>query len=154
VKQKLVPCVGAIVTDPSGRFLLVRRGNEPDRGRWSVPGGHVEPGESGTEAVGREVLEETGLHVVVGDLVGTVERGLPDGSVLVIRDYRCTPVDGVDLSVVQAADDADDVGWFTAAELRTLDCSPGLTDALESWGVLPSVGAAGPQAGQHPSVQG
>ncbi len=70
MEQRRVQCVGGIVTDPAGRFLLVQRGQEPDKGRWSIPGGHIEPGESDTEATAREVLEETGLHVVVGDLVG------------------------------------------------------------------------------------
>lgn len=125
------------MTDPLGRFLLVRRGNEPSRGRWSVPGGRVEPGESDAAATGREVLEETGLHVVVGDLVGSVERDSPDGGIYVIRDYRCTPLDGTDPSAVRAGDDADDAGWFTAEQMRTLDCSPGLVEAFDEWGVLP-----------------
>jgi hypothetical protein len=76
--------------------------------------------------------------VLVGDLVGSVERVLPDGSVLVIRDYRCAPVANVDPSAVRAADDADDAGWFTAPELRAMRCSPGLVEALEAWGVLPA----------------
>ncbi len=53
-----------------------------------------------------------------------------------IRDYSCVPVDDVDASVVRAADDADDAGWFTADEMLALDCSPGLVEALEEWGVL------------------
>ena len=65
-----VPCVGALVHDDEGRLLVVRRRNEPGAGRWSVPGGRVEPGESDLTAVRREVLEETGLHVTVGLLRG------------------------------------------------------------------------------------
>src|SRR6187200_2672799 len=57
-----IRCVGGIVRY-DGRLLLVRRGREPARGTWSVPGGHVEPGESDLEATAREVLEETGLVV-------------------------------------------------------------------------------------------
>ena len=72
--KRRVPCVGALVHDDDGRLLVVRRGREPGRGLWSVPGGRVEPGESDTVAVEREVLEETGLHVTVGIRVGTVVR--------------------------------------------------------------------------------
>ena len=129
-------CVGGIVLAPDGRILLIRRGQEPAKGCWSVPGGRVEPGEDDTTAVAREVLEETGLAVVVGDLAGTVERDAPDGSVFVIGDYLCAPADGADLAAVVAGDDADDVGWFTAQEARALECAPGLLEALEEWGAL------------------
>src|SRR2546430_16924216 len=61
-----VPCAGAVVKDQAGRLLLVRRGREPGRGRWSLPGGRVEPGETAAEAAVREVREETGLDVVAG----------------------------------------------------------------------------------------
>ncbi|HET6627358.1 MAG TPA: NUDIX domain-containing protein [Nocardioidaceae bacterium] len=137
MEQRRVDCVGGIVTDTAGRLLLVRRGHEPAKGCWSVPGGRVEAGETDAEATTREVLEETGLHVVVGELAGSVERDAPGGAVYVIHDYLCTPVDGIDPSVARAADDAEDAGWFTAAQARRLTCSPGLLEALEEWGVLP-----------------
>lgn len=137
MEQRRVDCVGGIVTGPDGRILLIRRGNPPAQGCWSVPGGRVEPGEEDAEATAREVLEETGLAVGVHDLVGTVERDAPDGSVFVIRDYRCTPVAGADTDGVVAGDDAVDVGWFTPAQVRELDCAPGLVRALSEWGVLP-----------------
>lgn len=129
-----VDCVGGIVTSPDGRLLLIQRGNKPALGCWSVPGGRVEEDETLIEATAREVLEETGLHVVVGELVGTVERAAPDGSVYVIYDFSCTPASD-NLEVV-AGDDADDVGWFSPAEVRGLACSPGLVDAFVEWGVL------------------
>jgi len=133
VEEDRVDCVGGIVTDPSGRILLILRGKEPALGCWSVPGGRVEWDETVIEAAAREVLEETGVPVLVGELVGTVERDAPDGSVYVIYDFACTPLAQVD---PVAGDDADDVGWFTPDEVRTLECSPGLVDALVGWGVL------------------
>lgn len=130
-----MPCVGAVV-EHEGRLLLVRRGQQPALGCWSVPGGRVEPGEVDAEATAREVHEETGLAVTVHDLVGQVERDAPDGSVYVVNDYRCRPVDGADPSAVVAGDDATEVGWFTPAQVRDLDCVPGLVEALTGWGVL------------------
>lgn len=126
------------MTAPDGRILLVRRANPPAQGCWSVPGGRVEPGEDDAAATAREVLEETALPVLVGELVGTVERDAPDGSVFVIRDYRCRPVDDAVTAAVVAGDDAADVGWFTPAQVRELDCAPGLVEALEEWGLLSS----------------
>jgi ADP-ribose pyrophosphatase YjhB (NUDIX family) len=118
-------------------MLLVRRGREPAKGTWSVPGGRVEPGESDQEAVAREVLEETGLTVDVGPLVGTVERDAPAGGVYVIRDYACHLTADTDPAEVRAGDDADDAAWFTTAEVLALESSPRLVEALTEWGVLP-----------------
>ena len=130
-----IDCVGGIVVSDDGRLLLVRRGQEPAKGAWSVPGGRVEPGESDAEATAREVLEETAVVVRVGRLAGGVEWDAPGGGVYVIRDYLCRP-ESTGPTVVRAGDDADQAAWFTPAELRALETSPGLVEALEEWGVL------------------
>jgi 8-oxo-dGTP diphosphatase len=129
-----VPCVGAVVHDAAGRLLVIRRGHAPDAGRWSVPGGRVEPGETEAEAVVREVAEETGLAVVAGPLLGRV-RIPGDGVVFTVADHACTLTDPGARPV--AGDDAADVAFVDAAALAALDCTPGLLDALGGWGVLP-----------------
>jgi len=126
--------VGALVHDSAHRLLVVCRANEPGRGLWSIPGGRVEPGEDDHEAVRREVLEETGLHVTVGLRIGTVQRPGPGGVVYDIRDYAAAPK-GPTSPV--AGDDASDVRWVSRAELATLDTADGLIDALAEWGMLP-----------------
>src|SRR5499433_2984822 len=123
-----IPCVGAIIT-AGGRILLIRRGHEPEAGRWSLPGGRIEAGETDEQALVREV---PGLDVVPGPLIGAVDRPGPDGRVLVIRDYAATVTGGT----LAAGDDAGDAGWFSVRDLAGLPLSTGLEDALNDWGVL------------------
>ncbi|MEV7011883.1 NUDIX domain-containing protein [Streptosporangium sp. NPDC051022] len=127
-----VNCVGAIIRDDDGRLLLIRRGRPPGQGLWSVPGGRVETGESDAEALVREVLEETGLTVTPGRLVGTVDRPGPGGVVYEIRDYLAEARDGT----LRAGDDAAEAGWFADDELVRLPLSPGLVDALTDWEII------------------
>ena len=131
-----VQCVGAVIRDEAGRMLLIKRGHEPGKGLWSVPGGRIEPGETDEEAVVREVREETGLDVECGPLLGGIERpGLAE-TTLQIRDYYAV-VTGGELA---AGDDAADVGWVTPEEAEGLDgdgeLTAGLLTALRSWGAL------------------
>ena len=129
-----MPCVGAVVRDDAGRLLLIRRGHEPSRGLWSLPGGRVEPGETLEAAVVREVREETGLEVRVGAAVGSVL--IPAGAVVYdVTDFACTPLDPAVPPV--AGDDADGVAWVDAATLAELACTPRLVETLSEWGVLP-----------------
>jgi 8-oxo-dGTP diphosphatase len=129
----VIPCVGAVIKDAAGRLLLIRRGHEPGKGLWSVPGGRIEPGESDESALVREVREETGLAVTVGRLIGTVRRpaGAP-GAVFDIRDYAAEVTGGT----LAAGDDADGAMWASLADLDVLPLTKGLLDALRSWGAL------------------
>jgi 8-oxo-dGTP diphosphatase len=127
-----IPCVGAIIKDPGGRLLLIKRGHAPQAGRWSLPGGRVEPGESDQQAVIREIREETGLQVQCDQLVGRVERPWPPDAVLEIRDYAATVTGGT----LGAGDDAADARWVSPAELGSLPLTSGLAETLASWGVL------------------
>jgi 8-oxo-dGTP diphosphatase len=135
-EHPVIRCVGAVIHDPAGRLLLVRRANEPGKGKWSLPGGRVGPGESDHSAVCREVLEETGLRVVAGELVGRVLRPAPRGTYEIL-DYSCrsNEWDAV------AGDDASDVQWVDSEIFTTWEqegkLTDGLADALRSWDCLP-----------------
>ena len=115
--------VGAIVVH-EGRVLLIRRAKEPLRGRWVVPGGTVELGETLEEAVVREVREETGIVVRPLDVVTVFDRiERRDGVVAyhyVIVDYRCLYVSGS----LQAATDAQDAVWASEEDLPGYDLPP------------------------------
>jgi ADP-ribose pyrophosphatase YjhB (NUDIX family) len=130
----VVACVGAVVQDAAGRLLLIRRGHAPHAGLWSVPGGRVEDGETLEQAVRREVLEETGLRVRPGAVVGRV-RIPGTGVVYDVSDLACT-LDPADQRPV-AGDDATDVVLADAAALDRLPCTPRLVETLREWGVLP-----------------
>ncbi|MGH3873357.1 MAG: NUDIX hydrolase [Pseudonocardiaceae bacterium] len=140
-----IRCVGALMSDTAGRVLLVRRANEPGRGRWSVPGGRVEAGESDRDAVVREVAEETGLDVEVIRWIGTVHRCAPSGAVFDIHDYLCRATGGT----LRAGDDADDARWCDAHALASLPIVDGLIAALTEWDCLPP-GPAVPRPSMQP----
>jgi len=112
--------VGAVIV-AEGRALLIRRGQAPLLGQWSLPGGVLECGEALRDAAVREALEETGLVVEVGDMLGVYERVIraDDGRVryhYVLIDFLCRAVGG-DL---KAGSDAAEVGWFRREELPSL----------------------------------
>jgi mutator protein MutT len=109
--------VGGIVVR-GDRALIVKRAHDPRRGEWSIPGGAVELGERLTDAVRRELREETGLDVDVGAVVESFDRihHDDDGRVryhFVIVDFVCHAPAGEAL----AGTDADAVAWVTAEEL-------------------------------------
>jgi 8-oxo-dGTP diphosphatase len=129
----VVPCVGAVVHDAAGRLLMIRRGREPSRGLWSLPGGRVEAGETAEEAVVREVREETGLEVRPVQPVGRVR--IPAGPVVYeVVDFACSLLDPSAVPV--AGDDADAVTFADATALGRLACTPDLLETLRGWGVL------------------
>jgi 8-oxo-dGTP diphosphatase len=115
--------VGAVIVH-QGRVLLVQRGHEPSKGKWTLPGGVLELGESLADGVVREVEEETGLKVEVVELIELIDRiqrhQTPEGERVryhyVIADYLCRVVGGSLL----AASDADAVRWVERAEWNSL----------------------------------
>lgn len=111
--------VGAVVVD-AGQVLLVQRGREPLKGKWSLPGGMLEVGESLHEGVVREVEEETGLKVEPVELVELLDRIVREETSegnrvrfhYVIADYLCRVTGGT----LKAASDAEAVRWVERAE--------------------------------------
>jgi ADP-ribose pyrophosphatase YjhB (NUDIX family) len=118
-----VGCSAAVLDATGTRILLVRRA---DNGRWAVPGGYMEPGETFKEACAREVLEETGLRVRPGRLVAVytsphVLLEYPDGNCvqLVVFHFAASPVGGV----LSAGQETTAVQYFSREEITLLDVS-------------------------------
>jgi ADP-ribose pyrophosphatase YjhB (NUDIX family) len=128
-----VPAVGAVIGDGQGRVLLVLRLRPPAVGCWSIPGGRLEPDESLTDAVVREVREETGLQVTVGPLLGRLELpGRDPGTVYDVHDYAATVVGGT----LRAGDDAGDARWFSRAEMAEVPLTTRLVEYLDEYGAF------------------
>jgi 8-oxo-dGTP diphosphatase len=112
--------VGGVLVH-EGRVLLIRRGKEPLRGRWMIPGGTVEAGETLEEALVREIEEETGLTVKPREVLTVVDRIHRDNGRLqyhfVIIDYLCEYVSGSP----RAASDAEAVAFVSRADLPSYD---------------------------------
>lgn len=128
--------VGAIVIH-DGAILLVKRGVEPGRGLWAIPGGTLRLGESMRECAAREVLEETGITIAVGeciyvfDLVEADENGRVRFHFVVV-DFAGRYVSGEPCG----ADDADEARWVKTDDLALLPVSKNTMKALYSIGFL------------------
>jgi ADP-ribose pyrophosphatase YjhB (NUDIX family) len=122
--------VGAIVVSDNA-LLLVQRAKPPGLGQWSVPGGIVEAGEAVRAALAREVLEETGIVVDVGEFAGWVER-IHDEFHFVILDFFAAPRD--EQPQLVAGDDAAEARWVPVAEVHRMDLVDGLLDFLREIG--------------------
>jgi len=121
--------VGAVVFGASNEILLIKRGKAPNLGRWMVPGGTLEWGETLEDAAVREVREETGIDIEIETFVEIIEAITPGegGFHYVIMDYAAHPVSGT----LAAASDALDAVWAPAGSLRDYDLTPDLVRVIE-----------------------
>ncbi|MGH8338663.1 MAG: NUDIX hydrolase [Gammaproteobacteria bacterium] len=115
--ERPVIAVGGVVIS-GARVLLIRRGQPPLEGRWSIPGGLLELGETIAQAIGRELMEEAGVQVRPLELIEIYEKVLrlanqPPQYHFVILDYLCELLGGN----AQAGTDVTDVAWSTEDEL-------------------------------------
>lgn len=129
--ERPIVAVGAVILD-RGRVLLVKRGREPLKGEWSLPGGAVEVGESLEAALVREVLEETCLHVDVGPVVEVLDRIRRDGDGrveyhYVIVDYVCRVRGGE----AACGSDADAVEWVGRGDVARYAVTPAAAAVIE-----------------------
>ncbi len=125
-----IPGVGVAVVS-EGRVLLIKRGRGAQAGKWAVPGGKVDLGETLRETAVREVREETGLDIELGEAVWVGESIGPGDP----PEWHYTLVDFVaavngDTSA-RPADDAADVRWVTLDEARTMDLTPTMFPLLD-----------------------
>ena len=116
-----VGCSAAILDPAADRILLVRRA---DNGRWAVPGGYMEPGESAAEAATREVWEETGLQVRIGRLIAVYSNPnilleYPDGNryQIVALYFAAEPIGGE----LRPSSETTEVGYFSPDEIGRLE---------------------------------
>lgn len=113
--------VGAVIVR-DGRVVIVRRRYEPLAGRWSLPGGTLELGETLEAGVAREMQEETGLDVEVGPVIEVFDRILLDADRrvqyhFVLVDYLCRPIGGE----LRAGSDVDDAVFVDPVGLGPYD---------------------------------
>lgn len=130
--------IGGVVIE-QGRALLIRRGSEPLRGQWSIPGGYLELGESLKQGVARELLEETGLEVRVLDLIEVFDRVYrdpvdPNSQTrlgpkfhFVIVDYLCEKISGE----ARAGSDVTHVAYASELELSQYQLTSTATGVLK-----------------------
>ena len=132
-KERPLVGVGVVVID-QGRMLLVERGSGPLVGSWAIPGGKVRYGERLTDAAAREIQEETGLEVALGNVVWVGEAlgdGNPPEHHVVLVDYAGRVTGGE----LVAGDDASAAAFVPLEELRSLPLTPTMYDLLEKLGI-------------------
>lgn len=122
--------VGAVIVE-ADRVLLIRRGQPPSLGEWSLPGGILECGETLREAAIREAREETGLTVEVEETLGVYERIIPGNNGrpryhYVLIDFLCRPSSGE----IKAGSDAAEAGWFRPEQLPALQLPADTNDVV------------------------
>ena len=118
-----------MVFNEAGEILLIKRSKPPQYGRWMVPGGRLEWGETLEEAAIREIREETGIDIEIDGFLEIIEAIIPgDGGFhYVIMDYSARAVSGS----LAAGSDALEAVWFSPDSLESLDLTPDLVRVID-----------------------
>jgi 8-oxo-dGTP diphosphatase len=132
VEPALPEIAVSVVVESFDELLLIRRGHGPAGGRWSLPGGRVERGETVAEAAVRELREETGLAGVCGELIGVVEV-IEDHYHVVILCHEATVLNNTEPA---ASSDAAEARWVLKEEISDLLLTDGLAEFLHCHGYL------------------
>jgi len=113
-----LPAVAALAVDADGRYLLARRAHEPDAGLWDTLGGFLEEDEHPVAGLRREVLEEAGVEIEVGEFVGAYpdRYGDGEGAPVALNLVWQVTIRGDEVELVPA-DDVSELRWFTEGEL-------------------------------------
>jgi ADP-ribose pyrophosphatase YjhB (NUDIX family) len=126
-----------VLVKKEGRVLLVKRGWEPGKGKWALPGGLVEPGEGVERAAVREVREETGVRVKLKGLLGVYNLIGRNGRGKLRYHYVTVCFRGEPLSPgIRKGGEVLEVGWFGRRELRKKELSPITARILRREGML------------------
>ncbi len=113
-KESPLQCVG-VICFRGDEVLLIKRGKQPRKGEWSIPGGRIEPGESEMQACLRELMEETGVKAEISAKIAHIPARF-DGQAYDLHDYLAIWTDGEPL----AADDAADAIFVNAEQLAAI----------------------------------
>jgi ADP-ribose pyrophosphatase len=128
--------VGAVVIE-EGKVLLVKRKHPPKKGKWAIPGGSVNLGETLQAAAEREIKEETGLDIKAGEPVHTFDLIERDSNGNIRFHYVVVDLHGDYLSgTIQPADDVSEAGWFRPEEINDLDVTEATTELLRKLAFL------------------
>jgi 8-oxo-dGTP diphosphatase len=115
----------------NNQVLVVKRANEPSKGRWSLPGGVVELGEKLWDAARRELLEESEVECNIEGLVDIVDNIIPDSEGRIQYHYLVIYLFGSYIGGIPTpGSDASDVAWITYEEFPDLDMNPGVKQVL------------------------
>lgn len=113
----MINVVCAVIEDAEGRVLVCQRSvAQPHPGKWEFPGGKVKPGEDGAEALQREISEELGCEIQVGEVLPVVEHDYPNFSIR-LMPYRCS----LQLLAKPEALEHETIRWVSLAECVSLD---------------------------------
>lgn len=123
------PCAGALIVK-DGQLLMARRGCEPFKGMWDLPGGFIESDESAEQALIREIREETHLEIHITGYAGSVPDGYGDRRITTLNFYYLAEPTGGDM---QPASDVAELKWFPADAIPEGLAFPHQASIIAQW---------------------